>query len=163
MARTRPARIVILGGGFAGVFAARELERRLAREREQLNVIDDQIGAPTGADLLADVTAHAIRHILPPVGHNFLTQSGIYHLAAAGQTSWHGYACLVLETARAAGVALKVAPESVKAIPTTAYPTPARRPLNSRLDTNLFETTFGLRLPPWQQGVLRMLAETSGT
>jgi len=148
-------------GARGGNFAKTML--RLAKERDSLSVIDDQIGAPTGADLLADVTAHAVRHILPATGHNLLTPSGIYHLAASGQTSWHGYACLVLETAREAGVALKVAPEAVKAIPTSDYPTPARRPLNSRLDTNLLETTFGLRLPPWQQGVVRMLAETLGT
>jgi dTDP-4-dehydrorhamnose reductase len=148
-------------GARGGNFAKTML--RLAKERDSLTVIADQIGAPTGAELLADVTAHAVRHVLPPVGHNFLTPSGIYHLAASGQTSWHAYARFVLETARAAGVALKAAPEAVKPIPTSGYPTPARRPLNSRLDTNLFETTFGLRLPPWQQGVARMLAETLGS
>lgn len=96
-------------GARGGNFAKTML--RLARERDQLNVIDDQIGAPTGADLLADVTAHAIRHVLPPMRHNDLTPSGIYHLAAAGETSWHGYARFVLGHAQGAGQAPKVGPE----------------------------------------------------
>lgn len=133
---------------------------RLAREREQLNVIDDQIGAPTGADLLADVTAHAIRHLLPPQRHNDLTPSGVYHLAAAGETSWHGYARFVLERAQRLGHTLKAGPAQVLPISTSAYPTPARRPQNSRLDTGRLQNTFGLRLPPWQAGVQRMLDET---
>jgi dTDP-4-dehydrorhamnose reductase len=141
------------GGNFAKTML------RLAKERERLNVIDDQIGAPTGADLLADITAHALRHVLPPMGHNYLTPSGIYHVAASGHTSWHGYARFVLEAAHKAGVPLKTTPDCVDPIPTTAYPTPARRPLNSRLDTTLLQNTFGLQLPPWQQGVARMLAE----
>jgi len=141
------------GGNFARTML------RLAREREQLNVIDDQIGAPTGADLLADVTAHALRQVRPAVGHNYLAQSGVYHLAASGETSWHGYARFVLEAACQAGVALKVQPEGVQPIPSSAYPTPARRPHNSRLDTSKLRSTFGLVLPAWQQGMARMLAE----
>lgn len=126
---------------------------RLADEREQLNVIDDQIGAPTGADLLADVTAHALRH-------KDLAPSGLYHVAAAGETSWHGYARFVLEQAQAAGRSLKVGPQQLQAIPTSAYPTPAKRPHNSRLDTSRLRHTFGLSLPHWQDGVARLLAET---
>ncbi len=144
-------------GARGGNFAKTML--RLAREREQLNVIDDQVGAPTGADLLADVTAHAIRHLLPPMRHNDLTPSGLYHLAAAGETSWHGYARFVLECAQQAGQALKAGPQQVLAIPTSAYPTPARRPHNSRLDTRRLQNTFGLALPHWQSGVARLLAE----
>lgn len=144
-------------GARGGNFAKTML--RLAREREQLSVIDDQIGAPTGADLLADVTAHAIRHLLPPMRHNELTPSGIYHVAAAGETSWHGYACFVLQQAQQAGQVLKAGPQQVQPIPTSAYPTPAQRPHNSRLDTTRLQNTFGLRLPPWQTGVQRMLAE----
>jgi len=144
-------------GARGGNFAKTML--RLAREREQLTVIDDQIGAPTGADLLADVTAHAIRHVLPPMRHNDLTPSGIYHVAAAGETSWHGYARFVLQRAQAAGQALKAGPQQVQPIATTAYPTPARRPHNSRLDTTRLQNTFGLNLPPWQVGVARMLDE----
>jgi len=141
------------GGNFARTML------RLAKERDQLNVIDDQFGAPTGADLLADVTAHAIRHVLPPLGHNLLTPSGIYHVVAAGETSWHGYARFVLEAAQKAGVPLKATPDKVDAIPTTAFPTPARRPHNSRLDTTLAQNTFGIHLPDWQPGVARMLSE----
>jgi dTDP-4-dehydrorhamnose reductase len=144
-------------GARGGNFAKTML--RLAREREQLNVIDDQIGAPTGADLLADVTAHAIRHLLPPLGRNDLTPSGIYHLAAAGETSWHGYARFVLQQAQQAGQVLKAGPQQVAPIPTTSYPTPAQRPHNSRLDTTRLQNTFGLTLPHWQTGVARMLAE----
>ena len=144
-------------GARGGNFAKTML--RLAREREQLNVIDDQVGAPTGADLLADVTAHALRQMLPAVGHNYLAQSGVYHLTASGETSWHAYARFVLETARQAGEALKVQPSQLQPIPSVDYPTPARRPHNSRLNTAKLRSTFGLTLPAWQQGVARMLAE----
>jgi dTDP-4-dehydrorhamnose reductase len=144
-------------GARGGNFARTML--RLAQERDRLSVVDDQFGAPTGADLLADVTAHAIRHVLPPQGHNFLTPSGIYHLAARGETSWHGYARFVLEAALKAGVPLKATPDKVDAIPTSAFPTPARRPHNSRLDTTRVQNTFGIQMPDWQPGVARMLAE----
>ncbi|OHC20202.1 MAG: dTDP-4-dehydrorhamnose reductase, partial [Pseudomonadales bacterium RIFCSPHIGHO2_02_FULL_60_43] len=113
-------------GARGGNFAKTML--RLAQERDSLTVIDDQIGAPTGADLLADVTAHAIRAARPEL-------SGLYHLVAAGETSWHGYAGFVLDHARRAGIALKVAPDAIQPVPTSAFPTPAKRPLNSRLDT----------------------------
>lgn len=136
------------GGNFARTML------RLAAERDRLTVIDDQIGAPTGAELIADVSAHALRTAIerPAV-------SGTYHLAAAGETSWHGYARLVIERARALGRPIRVAPEAVLPIPTADYPTPARRPLNSRLDTRRLQQTFGLVLPPWQAGVERLLAE----
>lgn len=125
---------------------------RLAGERESLNVIADQIGAPTGAELLADVTAHALRQAMarPELG-------GLYHLAAAGETSWHHYAGLVIEQARQLGWPLKV--EHIKPISSQQYPTPARRPLNSRLATNKLEQAFGLSMPPWQQGVNRLLQQ----
>ena len=127
---------------------------KLAQEREALKVIDDQIGAPTGAELLADVTAHAARATLarPEL-------SGSYHVVAGGETSWHGYARLVIETARARGLPIRVAPAAIAAVPTSAFPTPARRPLNSRLSTARLQQRFGLVPPPWQQGVLRTLAE----
>jgi dTDP-4-dehydrorhamnose reductase len=140
------------GGNFAKTML------KLAAEREALKVISDQVGAPTGAELLADVTAHALRRLQEQP-----QLAGTYHCAAGGETSWHGYARFVLEQARAAGRTLKVAPEAVEAIPTSAYPTPAQRPLNSRLDTTKLQRTFGLHLPPWQQGVRRMLAETLGS
>lgn len=127
---------------------------RLAAERDQLRVIDDQIGAPTGAELLADVTAHALRSCIanPDL-------AGTYHLVADGETSWHAYARFVIDYARAAGRSLRVTPERIEPIPTSAYPTPARRPLNSRLDTRKLQAAFGLQLPHWQIGVERMLAE----
>jgi dTDP-4-dehydrorhamnose reductase len=127
---------------------------RLAEERERLAVIDDQVGAPTGADLLADVSAHVLRAALarPDV-------AGTYHCVAAGETSWHGYARHVIAFARAAGRPVKVAHDAIAPIPTSAYPTPAVRPKNSRLDTTKLRTTFDLALPRWQQGVDRMLTE----
>lgn len=127
---------------------------KLAQERDRLTVIDDQFGAPTGADLIADATAHAIRQALRHEGC-----WGIHHLVAAGETSWHGYARFVLETARAVKPDLVLKASDVSPVPTSAFPTPARRPLNSRLDTSRFRDTFGLRLPAWQLGVQRMLAE----
>jgi dTDP-4-dehydrorhamnose reductase len=127
---------------------------RLAAEREELSVIDDQVGAPTGAELLADVTAHALRSVLakPSLG-------GTYHCTAAGETSWHGYASFVIEHARALGHPVKMKAGQVRPIPTSAYPTPARRPFNSRLDTGKLRSAFGLHLPHWQVGVARMLDE----
>lgn len=137
------------GGNFAKTML------RLAKERERLTVIDDQFGAPTGAELLADVTAHAIRDTLRDPA-----KAGLYHLVAGGETTWHGYARFVLEQAQAAGVELKAAPNAVDPVPTSAFPTPAKRPHNSRLNTTKLQSTFGLTLPHWQAGVARMLRET---
>ena len=137
------------GGNFAKTML------RLAKERDQLTVINDQFGAPTGAELLADVTALALRCALSAP-----SLAGIYHLAAAGETTWYGYAQTVLAHAQQAGIALKAGPEAVIAVPTTAFPTPAQRPLNSRLNTQKLQTAFGLTLPDWQIGVTRMLNET---
>jgi dTDP-4-dehydrorhamnose reductase len=127
---------------------------RLARTREALNVIDDQIGAPTGAELLADLTALACRAVSarPEL-------SGTYHAVAAGETNWHGYARHVIEFARARGEVIRVAPEGVKPIPTSAYPQAATRPKNSRLDTTKLRRAFDVSLPSWQSGVDRMLSE----
>ena len=142
-------------GARGGNFAKTML--RLAAERDTLSVIDDQIGAPTSAELLADVTAHALRAawIKPEL-------AGLYHCVAGGQTSWHGYARFVLGQAQALGQTLKAGPEQVNATSTAHYPTPAQRPLNSRLDTTKLQSSFGLTLPPWQQGVARLLTEISG-
>ena len=136
------------GGNFAKTML------RLAAEREQLKVIDDQIGAPTGADLLADLSVHMLRaaRVNPAL-------TGTYHAVAGGDVSWHDYARFVIEFARARGVAIKVTSEQILPIPTSDYPTPARRPLNSRLSTAKLQQRFGLRLPHWQQGVERMLNE----
>jgi dTDP-4-dehydrorhamnose reductase len=139
------------GGNFAKTML------RLAREREQLSVIADQFGAPTGAELLADVTAHALRSVLSEPESSRL--AGLYHLVAAGETSWHGFACHVLERAQARGQTLKAGPANVLAIGTADYPTPAKRPFNSRLDTTRLRTAFGLHLPDWRIGVDRMLDE----
>jgi len=130
---------------------------RLGQERDQLSVINDQFGAPTGADLLADVTAHAIRATLarPEL-------AGLYHCIAGGETHWHAYASFVIAWARANGLPIKVAADQILAVPTTAYPTPARRPLNSRLSTQRLQQAFGLSLPHWQVGVERMLTEIHG-
>jgi len=139
-------------GARGGNFARTML--RLAQERDSLKVIDDQIGAPTGADLLADVTAHAIR-----TARLKGDVSGLYHLVAAGETSWHGYASFVLDYARRAGVPIKVIPDAIQPVPTSAFPTQAKRPHNSRLSTEKLQNTFGLQLPHWQAGVTRMLSE----
>lgn len=127
---------------------------RLAGKRDQMRVIDDQKGAPTGAELLADVTAHALR-----AAQGRPELAGVYHLAAAGETSWYEYARFVIEYARSAGQPIRVSPEAIEAIPTSAYPTPAKRPLNSRLDTHKLQAAFGLVLPEWQAGVEHMLTE----
>lgn len=136
------------GGNFAKTML------RLARERDSLTVIDDQIGAPTGADLLADVSAHALR-----AAQQRPDVSGLYHLAAVGETSWHGYARYVLEIAQAHGITLNVVPGAIKPVATSDFPTAAERPRNSRLNTEKLQTTFGLTLPHWQVGVARMLTE----
>ena len=139
------------GGNFARTML------KLAAERDQLKVIDDQFGAPTGADLLADVTAHCIRACRAEPA-----LAGTYHAVAAGETTWHRYASLVIAWARANGLPVKVAPDAIEAVPTTAFPTPAKRPLNSRLDTTRLRDTFGLALPHWEPGVIRMLKEVYG-
>ena len=136
------------GGNFAKTML------KLAKERDRLTVIDDQIGSPTGADLLADITAHALRTALqrPEV-------AGTYHAVGDGETSWHGYAQHVIEFARARGETIKVARDAIAPVPTSAFPTPAKRPANSRMNTHKLRTTFGLTLPSWQAGVDRMLTE----
>ena len=126
---------------------------KLAKDRESLSVINDQSGAPTGAELIADSTAHAIR-----VALNDQAVAGIYHLVASGETTWHAYATKVIEFARAQGVELQV--QTINAVPTSAFPTPAKRPANSRLNTEKFQQAFGLNLPDWTVGVERMLLET---
>ncbi len=139
------------GGNFARTML------RLAAERDRLSVIDDQVGAPTGADLLADITAHALRAVLAQTG-----LGGTYHAVAGGHTSWHGYASHVIEFARAAGQPVRVKAQDVAAVPSSAFPTPAQRPRNSRLDTRKLQQAFGLNLPDWRSGVDRMLREVLG-
>ena len=136
------------GGNFAKTMLC------LARERETLNVINDQFGAPTGADLLADVTAHAIRQARARP-----QDAGIYHLAAAGQTSRFAYAKYVVAQSIRAQAAPEIIVKSVNPVATSAFPTAAQRPKNSRLNTTKLEQTFDLTLPAWQLGVNRMLNE----
>ena len=138
----------VKGGNFAKTML------RLAKERNALTVINDQMGAPTGAELLADVTAHAIRSLqLNP------DQAGLYHLVAGGETSWHGYAQFVIDYARKSGVELRTSQQAIAPVLSNAFVTAATRPLNSRLNRNKLQSTFNLTLPNWQQGVARMLAE----
>jgi len=144
------------GGNFAKTML------RLAKERDSLNVVADQHGAPTGAALIADATALAL-HSLRDAGPAALAMSGTYHLAAAGATTWHGYAQHVLAAALAQGARLRATPQAVLPVASAAYPTPAARPLNSRLDTRLFEATFGLRMPDWRDHVDRLVAELART
>jgi dTDP-4-dehydrorhamnose reductase len=136
------------GGNFAKTML------RLAAERERLTVIDDQHGAPTGADLIADVTAHAIRQALQKPA-----LSGIYHLVASSETSWHGYAKHVITQARSLRPDLALRVNEIAPVPTASFPTPAQRPRNSRLHTGKLQQAFGLVLPPWQAGVNRLLTE----
>lgn len=113
---------------------------RLAAERDELAVVADQLGAPTWARLIAEATALALaRHA---------GQQGIYHLAAAGATSWHGFAAAIVDRAYRTGLLAKAPP--VRRLASAEYPTPARRPTNSRLDCARLEQDFGLRLPDWE-------------
>ncbi|CAH0150123.1 dTDP-4-dehydrorhamnose reductase [Massilia sp. Bi118] len=137
------------GGNFAKTML------RLAAERERLSVVDDQFGAPTAASLLADLTAHLVRQYAREGAEAF--PYGTYHVAAAGETSWYDYARFVLDAAQRAGMLLRAGPDDVLPVHTAAYPAAARRPANSRLDTSLFRRSFGLRLPPWQDGVHEVL------
>ncbi|STX50221.1 dTDP-6-deoxy-L-mannose dehydrogenase RmlD [Legionella busanensis] len=129
---------------------------RLGQEKETLKIIDDQIGAPTGAELLADVTAHLLKAInLNP------NLTGLYHLTASGDTSWHGFAQFILDEAKKLGTALKI--QDLLPIPSKEYITPALRPLNSRLNTHKLQETFSVYLPNWQLGVARAVKEILGS
>ena len=136
------------GGNFAKTML------RLAQERDRLTVINDQFGAPTGADLLADVTAHAIRHL-----QRKPEDAGLYHCVAGGTTTWCEYAKFVISEAQKIKPELQIKATEVAPVPTSAFPTPAQRPHNSRLDTSRLQSTFGLTLPHWEHGVQRMLTE----
>ena len=133
------------GGNFAKTML------RLAQEREKMAVINDQYGAPTGAALLADITALSVQH------SNAL--SGIYHLAAAGETTWHAYASYVLKTAKQFKPDLVYKVKEVAAVPTSEFPTPAQRPLNSRLNCKKLQLALQCQLPDWQKGVDTMLSK----
>lgn len=130
---------------------------RLAAERTELKVVNDQIGAPTSAALIADLTAHLVRRLQTTGPEAF--PFGLYHMTASGETSWFDYARFVIGRAQEAGMPLKLTAEDIHAIPTAAYPTASARPMNSRLDTTRFRDTFGLQLPHWQQGLDHILQQ----
>ena len=131
---------------------------RLAKERDTLSVVAEQHGAPTGAELLADATALAL-HRIGMLGADARALSGIYHVAASGSTTWHAYAQHVLAQAQGHGAILRAGPEQVLPIAASAFPTPAVRPANSRLDSSKFCASFGLVLPDWRVHVNRLIAE----
>ena len=136
---------------------------RLAHERDELNIVCDQIGVPTGAELLADVTAHAIHlfgHEKQSTLANEKQLSGIYHLAPQGQTSWFDYALFIIEQAKKSGVEFKL--NTINPVVSSDYKTIATRPLNSRLDTGKLSETFKLYLPDWHLGVNRVVSELLG-
>ena len=142
------------GGNFAKTML------RLAKDKTELSVVADQIGAPTSAELLADVTALAIQKIQQ--SQNASSLAGTYHVIASGETSWHEYAQYVFELAIARGAKLSLTPAQVKPIPTEAYPVPAPRPKNSRLNTQKVQQTFAVQLPDWRYHVTRLIDELAG-
>ena len=142
-------------GAHGGNFAKTML--RLAGEREVLKVVADQYGAPTPAALLADATAQVLGRLQREGRNGF--PFGLYHLVADGVTTWHAYAQAVVSAAAAAGKPLKIAAADIEAIPSSAYPVPAPRPANSRLNTDQFRQAFGLRLPPWEEGLAHVLQQ----
>lgn len=125
----------------------------LARKRQSIDVVDDQWGAPTAAALVADVTALAIAR-----ARQGALPAGVYHLVSQGETTWCGFARFILAAARGMGLPLVCGPEGVRAIPTSSYPTPARRPANSRLATGKIRAALGIDLPPWQDGAGQVVA-----
>ena len=141
------------GGNFAKTML------RLAQERETLTVIDDQFGAPTGADMLADVTAHVIAQVTAQEPRR-LGLAGLYHLAAGGETTWFDYAKYVIDQSIIEQAAIKIIANRIEPVAVSAFPTAAARPHNSRLNTDKLRHTFGLQLAPWQQDVACMLAES---
>lgn len=130
---------------------------RLAKEREKLNVIADQHGAPTSAELLADVTALALHRVLQ--NENPTDLPGTYHLVARGETSWHNYAQYVVTVAREKGIVLRTTPENIYPINTEEYPLPAKRPKSSRLSVSKLTGAFGVNLPDWRHQVRRLIDE----
>lgn len=124
----------------------------LGQEKESLSVVCDQIGAPTSAAMLAQVTLRAIDKVLWDS-----RLCGLYHVAATGETSWYDYACLIFAEARALGIKFKLS--EIEPVPSHVYPVSATRPLNSRLDTTKFRTNFGIALPDWRDGVRETLRQ----
>lgn len=157
-----PAHLVFRTSWIYGVFGNSFLKSMLMalRQPESLRVVSDQRGAPTGAAFIADVTALAVARYL---GGKAEFPFGLYHLAAAGQATWHDYACYVAEQARIAGLPVTLVPADIHPVPSSQYPSTARRPLNSCLDTRLLTQRFGIHAPPWQEGVRHALAAMAGS
>jgi dTDP-4-dehydrorhamnose reductase len=159
LAQANPRHLILrtswVVGAHGGNFAKTML--RLAADRERLTVVADQFGAPTSAALLADLTSLLVHQYQREGAESF--PYGTYHVAASGETNWCEYARFVIGEAIAAGKALKATPEMVVPMTTAEYPTPARRPANSRLETTRFRETFGLRLPHWREGVRHVLQQ----
>jgi dTDP-4-dehydrorhamnose reductase len=128
---------------------------RLAHDRDVLRVVSDQVGVPTSAHLLSDVSMMLVNRLHADDRKDF--PYGIYHVVPKGETNWYGYAKLVIHEAMKLGDTLRVSPEMIHAIQTKDYPTAAKRPLNSRLDTSLFEKQFSMTLPPWEEGVFAIM------
>jgi len=145
-----------------GNFARTILQR--ARTMDRLQVVADTYGVPTHAELLADVTALVLQQVqrargadAPPQGRRDPADLGTYHLVPGGSTTWHGYASHLIELARAAGIALRVAPDAIAPVPASTFPAAAQRPLNSRLDNRRLERRFGLALPDWRWHLARFV------
>jgi dTDP-4-dehydrorhamnose reductase len=161
LATTNPRHLILrtswVVGAHGGNFAKTML--KLAADRESLSVVADQWGAPTSGALLADLAAHLVRQQQGSPGS---FSYGTYHCVAGGETNWCDYARYVVGAAIQAGKPIKVLPEAIKPITTADYPTPAKRPANSRLDTRKFRDTFGLELPHWQRGLDHVLQQVLG-
>jgi len=163
VAATNPAHLLFRTSWVYGVFGDNFLKTVLMalRQAEALRVVDDQRGAPTGASFIADVTALAVARYLANGREGF--PFGLYHLAAAGEASWHEYARFIAAQARRAGLPVNLNPEDIEPVPSAQCPAAARRPLNSCLDTGLLARVFGIHAPPWQDGVVHALAALSGS
>ncbi len=159
LAKANPRHLILrtswVVGAHAGNFAKTML--RLAADRESINVVGDQFGAPTSAALLADITSQLVRQQQREGAESF--PYGTYHVVAGGETNWCDYARFVVTKAIKAGKPIRATPDNIKPISTAEYPTPAKRPANSRLDTSRFSKTFGLNLPPWQLGLDHILEQ----
>ncbi|MCC7003752.1 MAG: dTDP-4-dehydrorhamnose reductase [Gemmatimonadaceae bacterium] len=156
LAATNPRHLILRTSWVFGAHGANFLKTmlRLAGERDTLRVVADQFGAPSSVEMLGAVT----RTVLEAVSRG-ATPWGVYHCAPQGSVSWHGYAQFVLQEARARGAVLRAGPDDVIPITTAEYPTPARRPANSRLDTTKLRDTFHCALPEWELGVRGVLSQ----
>ena len=159
LAHANPRHVILRTSWVVGAHGANFAKTmlRLAAERDRLAVVADQFGSPTSAALLADITAHLVGRYQRTSTGDF--PFGTYHVAAGGETTWCEYARFVIGEALAAGKRLKAIPETVSALSSAEYPTPAVRPANSRLNTQHFRDTFGLHLPHWHEGVRHVLQQ----